>query len=345
MNLINKRIARKKQRGAMLVMIAVTMIILFIAAAFCVDIAYMHMVRAELRTVCDASARAGAEALSRTQDEDAAIQAAIEIANRNNVAGDEFILTAADIEIGAHEIQPDGTFRFVPGGEPRNAMRVLASKTEGSPSGSVPLFFGPMFGRSTFQPQQTATACQLDRDIALVLDVSGSMGAPGRLSGLINAVLVFLSELAGTEHEELVSLTIYSTNSTKLIPLTRSLGGIGTTVGKFKANGMTAVGLGLRDGIDSVLNDPEARPFAAKTVILMTDGNHNTDVSPLIVADEAAAAGVVVHTITFSGGANQQLMKDVAQKTGGIHLHANNNQQLSDAFKTIALQLPVVLID
>ena len=204
MNLNNKRITRKKQRGAMLVMIAVTMVILFIAAAFCVDIAYMHMVRAELRTVCDASARAGAEALSRTQDEDAAIQAAIEIANRNNVAGDDFILTAADIEIGAHEIQPDGTFRFVPGGEPRNAMRVLASKTEGSPSGSVPLFFGPMFGRSTFQPQQTATACQLDRDIALVLDVSGSMAAPGRLSGLINAVLVFLSELAGTEHEELV---------------------------------------------------------------------------------------------------------------------------------------------
>ena len=345
MNRLQKRNCCKKQRGAMLVMIAVTMVILFVAAAFCVDIAYMHMVRAELRTVCDASARAGAEALSRTQDENAAIQAAINIAAQNSVAGREFTLTAADIEIGTHAIQPDGSFEFIPGGEPRNAIRVLASKTEGSPSGSVPLFFGPMFGRSTFQPQQTATACQLDRDIALVLDVSGSMSAPGRLKGLINAVLVFVNELLGTEIEELVSLTIYSSNSSKLIPLTDDLVAIGGTAKKFKADGRTAIGLGLRDGIDSVLNDPEARQFAAKTVILMTDGNHNTGVSPLNVADEAAAAGVVVHTITFGGGANQNLMQEVAQKTGGIHLHANNNNQLIDAFKTIALQLPVVLID
>ena len=345
MNRLQKRFCDKKNRGAMLVMIAVTMVILFVAAAFCVDIAYMHMVRAELRTVCDASARAGAEALSRTQDENTAIQAAIDIAAQNTVAGREFTLTAADIEIGTHAIQSDGSFQFVPGGVPSNAIRVLASKKEDSPSGSVPLFFGPLLGQSTFQPEQSATACQLDRDISLVLDVSGSMRAPGRLTGLKNAVSVFLGELNASENEELVSLNMYSTDSTKLIPLTSELTSIGDTVSRFKAAGMTAVGLGLRDGIDSVLNDPEARPFAAKTVILMTDGNHNTGVSPTVVANEASAAGVVVHTITFSRGANQQLMQEVAQKTGGIHIHANNNQQLIDAFKTIALQLPVVLID
>ena len=76
-----------RRKGSMLVMIAVVMIILIIGAIFSIDVAYMHMVRAELRTSTDAAARAGAETLTRTQDPDAAIDAAIEIANRNLVSG------------------------------------------------------------------------------------------------------------------------------------------------------------------------------------------------------------------------------------------------------------------
>lgn len=335
----------KNRRGAMLVMIALLMVVLFIAAALSIDIAYMHLVRAELRTVSDAAARAGTEALSRTQSENQAIQAAINIAAENQAAGDPFLLTANDIEIGSHQILSNGTFEFVPGGRPSNAVRVQAARTSASAGGPVSLFFGPMFGRSVFQPQQTSIACQLDRDMALVLDVSGSMDSEGRLQGLKNAVRVFLDELRGTEQNEIVSLSIYSTSAENLVQLTENLDVIDQTVQRFRADGLTAIGLGMRVGQNSLLNDPLGRPFAAKTMILMTDGNHNTGVSPLVTADEAAAAGCVVHTITFSRGANQTLMRQVADRTGGIHLHANNNRQLVEAFRTIALHLPVVLIE
>ena len=64
----------------MLVLVAVTLLILLIAASFSVDIAYMQLARTELRAATDAAARAGAEALSREQSTTAAIKAAKRIA-------------------------------------------------------------------------------------------------------------------------------------------------------------------------------------------------------------------------------------------------------------------------
>ena len=73
----------------MLPMVAVVMIILIVGAVFSVDIAHMHMVRAELRTATDAAARAGAEAIARTQDPNAAIDAALNVAQQNIVSADD----------------------------------------------------------------------------------------------------------------------------------------------------------------------------------------------------------------------------------------------------------------
>jgi Mg-chelatase subunit ChlD len=106
---------------------------------------------------------------------------------------------------------------------------------------------------------------------------------------------------------------------------------------------MTAIGLGLQMGLDSVRNDSLARPFAEKTVIVMTDGHHNTGISPLTVANTAGAT--TIHTVTFGSGANQAMMQDLARRGSGIHLHANNNQQLAEAFRQIARQLSVMLVE
>ena len=336
---------RQARRGAMLVVISVVLIILFVAAALSIDIAYVHLVRAELRTVSDAAARAGTEALARTQSEQEAIDTAIRIAQENTAAGTGFQLTPADVEIGSHVVQRNGRFQFVPNGTPRNAVRVNAARTAGSPNGPVALMFGPLFGRTSFEPQQSAIACQLDRDMCLVLDVSGSMRSAGRLNALKNAVSVFLDELDGTQQDEIVSLCIYSSNASKIVPLTTNLDLIDNRVRRLGASGMTAIGRGIQVGQNSLLRDPLGRSFAAKTMIVMTDGNHNRGVSPLTAANNANRAGCVVHTITFSGGANQSLMRQVAARTGGIHLHANSNAQLIEAFRKIALHLPVVLID
>ncbi len=342
MNLHN---SQSNRRGAMLVMVAVTIVILFIAAAFAIDIAWMHATRAELRTATDAAARAASESLGRFQDTEAAIAAAQALARANMVAGKPLEIERADVIFGAHAVQPSGKFQFIEGGEPINTVRVLGRRTADAPSGPVPLFFGPLLGVTEFQPRQQATASRLDRDIALVLDVSGSMASFGRFPALTNALDIFLIELDTLPQEEVVSLTVYNSVARKVQEMTPDLSLIQEAFSKERPQGFTAIGRALQSGLDSIANDPGSRPLAFKELILMTDGNHNTGINPMAIVPDAVDAGVVVHTITFSQEANQNLMQQVAEATGGAHLHADTNQQLEDIFRELALQIPVVLID
>jgi len=339
-----RRPRRQKRRGAMVILVVLVIVLLLVGALFSIDVAYMHMVRAELRTATDAAARAGADELSRSQDPDKAIEKAIEIASKNQVAGHGLSLSPEDIELGSHEFV-DGRIKFVSGGDSLNAVRVTGSRLGNSLDGSVPLFFGKIFGRSSFQPTQRASATRIDRDIALVLDRSGSMNEENRFNSLKKAVDVFLAELDKTGQEEYVSLTFYNEFPTKLVNLTPDYKQIHDAMGRVTPQGYTGIGRGLLMGSDSLVNDPLQRPFAHKSIVLMTDGIQNRGISALNAADTAIERGQIVHTITFSSGANQAFMKEVAEKTGGIHFHADNEAELRDAFRKIAAELPVVLFE
>jgi uncharacterized protein YegL len=329
----------------MLVMVAVVLVILFIAAAFAIDIAYMHATRAELRTATDAAARAASESLGRLQDLDAARAAARELAAANLVAGEPLELDDSDIIFGTHDVQDDGKFEVIENGTPVSTIRIRGRRTADSPSGSVPLFFGPLLGVTEFEPIQQATSCRLDRDIALVLDVSGSMEEHGRFAALTNALNMFLIELESLPQLEHVSLTVYNHQSHTIQEMTEDLDLIREAFSDQYPEGKTAIGLGLKNGLKSVQKDDLARKFAFKEIILMTDGNHNTGVNPLKVAPDAAKDGVRIHAITFSQDANAELMQEVAAIANGTYLHADTNEQLTAAFQEIARQIPIVLIE
>lgn len=333
----------RRRRGAMLPLIAVCLVILFVAVTLSIDVARIQLTRAELRTATDAAARAGAETLGRTQNPGLAVQAAVDIAALNEVAGRPLTLRPNQIELGRTVPNAAGLFAFTPGVNLANAVRVTGLRTDASADGAVPMLFGPLFGVTKFQPIQVAAASRLDRDISLVLDVSGSMNESGKFPGLKNALRVFLAQLAATQARERVSLNVYSTTARKLVPLTEDMSLIDRAFSRERPDGFTAIGEGLKLGDASVQRDALARPFAEKTVILMTDGIHNTGVSPDVVA--RGMRGVKVHTITFGADVNQPLMDRVAQITGGISLHAANNRQLEEAFTEIALQLPVLLTE
>ncbi len=330
--------------GAMLPLLAVVMVILFVAAVLSIDIARIHVTRSELRTATDAAARAAAEALGREQSQPAAIDAAIAVAQQNVVAGHGLTVTEANIAFGTSVANRDGSFSFQEGGTPINSVRVNGERTSTSPDGPVAMMFGPLFGVTDFEPIQSAVATRTERDIALVLDVSGSMRIDGRFAGLKTALDVFLLELENSPQHEHVSLTVYSTTDRKLVDMTASLQLIRDQFAKESPGGMTAIGLGLRTGLRSIQRDDGSREYAYKSIILMTDGQHNTDVNPRIIADDCAAEGVEVHTVTFSSGANQNLMRQVADQTGGTHHHADDNAELAEVFATIARQLQVMLI-
>jgi Mg-chelatase subunit ChlD len=329
----------------MLPLVAVVLIILFVASCLAIDIARIHVTRSELRTATDAAARAGVEALGRLQSQDAAVAAAISTARQNMVAGHGLDLNPDQIVFGTSTQNKDGSFSFDPNGSIINSINVTGERRNGSPDGPVNMMFGPLFGVTQFETIQTATATRLDRDIALVLDVSGSMADEGRFPALRNALDVFLTELEDSPQEERISLTVYSTTSRKLVDLTPNLLAIRDAFALQSPGGYTAIGEGLKTGLKSIQNDKGARKFALKSIIVMTDGNHNTGVSPDIIAEDIAAAGITLHTITFSNGANQALMRTCAEIGGGIHLHANTNEELLEAFQTIAKTLRVLITE
>lgn len=328
----------------MFALLAVALVVIIACVVFTVDVAYMQLARTELRTAVDAAARSGAEALSRTQKQKEATKAAIATAKANTVAGKPFTLQASDISFGRVALSNTGISSFQAGGKPMNAVRVKSGRTAKRPDGAVTLWFGQFLGRKSFEPVQTATAAQLDRDIALVLDVSGSMNDFNKFAGLKDAVSAFCAELDGTPQTEQVSLTTYSTTATKDVDLTPTVKLIQTAMNSKTAAGWTAIGEGLKLGIKSLQTDSLRRPLADPVIILMTDGIHNTGVTPDVVM-ATAPKNITVHTITFGLDADQAAMQNVAKLGRGKHFHAPKSADLKNIFREIATGLPVVLTE
>ncbi len=329
----------------MLILVAVMLVILLVMMAFSIDVAYMQLVRTELRTATDAAAHAASENLARTQDTNEARQAARTIAALNPVAGDPLLLSDGDVIFGSAEPTGAGIFHFTPGNNPLNAVRVNGRRTSTAPSGDVTLFVGGLLGRRQFEPVMTSTSTGLVRDVALVLDRSGSMDSEGKIDSLKSAVSIFLDVLEATPADERVSLASYSTTGTKDVAMTSDLTSIRTAVGGLPADGWTAIGQGLQIGSDSLQFDARARIHAEKAIVLMTDGIENRPPNVLTVVPTCVSRNHVVHTITFGSGADQALMQTVANRTGGTHRHAATGADLEEAFREIARSLAVVLID
>lgn len=370
---------QSSRRAAMLVLIAVCLPLCIIMAAFAVDVAWMQLVRTELRTSTDAAARAAAKELSLSQSTNVARTRAKDTAKRNLVAGDPLLLADNDIVFGrSTQTSATSRFNFVAGGNTPNAVRIAGQRTQGSLAGPVDLLFAGVLGVRQFQPSETATSTQLDRDICLVVDRSGSMmwtlaggsqlppGSPNcgpphptqsRWGALRIALDAFLNELDKTSQKELVGLASYSSN-TKECGFTYNISDINsdlvsdysairqvmTNLSSKPVKGRTAISAGIDEGI-KVLTGKKIRPFAVKTMVLMTDGIHNLGPEPVLSARNAATKDIVIHTITFSADADITRMEDVANATGGRHFHAPTAADLVRIFKEIASTLPVMLTD
>ena len=361
----------------MLPLVAICLPLFIIAAAFAVDVAYMQLTRTELRTATDAAARAGAKTLSMSQSQSQAKAAAVAAAAKNKVAGVGLKLTNDQIEIGrGAQANSNSRFKFTLGGTQPNAVRVTGRRTATSAAGPVGLLLGRMLGVSTFEPVHIAASTQLDRDICLVVDRSGSMmwtlngsSVPGgnacsapnmtksRWGSLYTATNAFLEELDDTLQEEQCALVSYSSKDTSC-SFTCNVSDINADLGfnyqpirnqmnvlsSRAVKGNTAIGSGIDNGV-KVLTSNKVRPFAVRTMVLMTDGLHNSGGDPVVAAQKAALQNITINTVTFSSEADITRMKKVAEATGGKHFHAADAAALEAIFREIASTLPVMLTE
>jgi Ca-activated chloride channel homolog len=165
-----------KRQGAAFVLITAMLFVFVVSAAFTINYSYMQLVRTELRAATDAAAKAGAEALARTEDTAVARAEAIRYAAANRVAGQPFLLGANDVEFGRVLPQGTGRWNFTGGGNTLNAVRINARTGGNAANSAIPLFFSSVLGRANFTPAYSATAGQQEVEVCLCLDRSGSMG-------------------------------------------------------------------------------------------------------------------------------------------------------------------------
>lgn len=172
----NQRSAPSQRRGAIVLLVAGMLFVFVVMAALTVDVAYMQLIRTDLRIATDAAALAGAEALARTEDIATARSAAKTAARRNTVGGQIFRIRNNDVQFGRVVENGIGGYDFDMTGTPANAVRVNGRLANGARTPARPLFFAPALGHDDFETQHFATASQQDVEVCFALDRSGSMG-------------------------------------------------------------------------------------------------------------------------------------------------------------------------
>jgi hypothetical protein len=172
-----KRVAHKfkiHRSGVITVLAAVMLVILLAMIAFAVDLGYVALARTQLQTAADTTALAAAANVNQSQA--SMVATAQYFGSQQTVAGRPVQVNSTDILYGnwnASSVPPAFT-RSTPSTTPGNAVQVTVWANQAN-GGQTPLFFGRLLGVSGVNESASAVATMNPRDIAFVIDLSGSM--------------------------------------------------------------------------------------------------------------------------------------------------------------------------
>jgi len=165
-----QRQGHRTRKGAVIVLFAVFIVILFAMLAFAVDFGYIFASRAALQRAVDAGVLAGTGALE--QGASNAQETIVEYVQKNTVGSRSVEADEIQIELGTWNEQRRV---FEPGGSSPSAVRVFAELED------HPLFFARALGCETATISAEAVAVFQPRDIMVVLDYSASMNDDSEL--------------------------------------------------------------------------------------------------------------------------------------------------------------------
>ncbi len=193
-------------------------------------------------------------------------------------------------------------------------------------------------------------------DIVMSIDVSSSMLArdfkPDRLEASKDVAEEFI---AGRPNDR-VSLVIFSGEAFTQVPLTTDHTMINDIFEEVKS-GMIEDGTAIGDGLATSVSRLKDSDAISKVIILITDGvNNSGSVDPVSAAEMAEMYGIRVYTIGIGtqGMApypvqtpygirmeqmkvqiDEDLLKEIANMTGGRYFRADNNKKLKEIYKEI----------
>ena len=205
----------------------------------------------------------------------------------------------------------------------------------------------------------TQTKTSMGIDIVIAVDVSSSMLAQDLSPNRLDALKEVAKEFINDRTNDRIGLVVYAGESYTKTPVTSDKSIIIKSLEEIKFDGViedgTAIGMGLATAVNR-LKDSKAK---SKVIILLTDGVNNSGfIDPNTAADLASSYEIKTYTIglgyngnalapiainpngTFRFGLtkveiDEELLKSIAKKTGGLYFRATDNKRLKDIYEEI----------
>ena len=178
---------------------------------------------------------------------------------------------------------------------------------------------------------------------------------PNRLDALKSVAKEFIDERVNDR----IGIVVYAGESYTKTPVTTDKSIIIKALDEIKFDGViddgTAIGMGLATSVNR-LKDSDSK---SKVIILLTDGVNNSGfIDPKTAADLAMSFGIKTYTIGLGSNGNalapvainpngsfrfgltkveidEDLLKSVAEQTGGLYFRATDNNKLKEIYQEI----------
>ncbi len=193
-------------------------------------------------------------------------------------------------------------------------------------------------------------------DIAMVLDISGSMLAEDLKPNRIEAAKDVIDNFIKGRTSDRIGLVIFARDSFTQCPLTVDYPVLRNLLSQVKSGMIedgTAIGNAIANGVNRLKNSKAK----SKVIILLTDGvNNSGEVDPVFAAQIAKTFGIRVYTIGVGtkGEApypvqtpfgtryqmipveiDESVLQQISKITGGEYFRATNNKTLADIYDKI----------
>jgi len=196
-------------------------------------------------------------------------------------------------------------------------------------------------------------------DIVIAVDISSSMLAQDLKPNRLEALKSVASEFINDRINDRIGLVIYAGESYTKTPVTSDKEVVINSLTEISFDGIiddgTAIGMGLATSVNR-LKDSKAK---SKVIILLTDGVNNSGfIDPSTAADLASTYGIKTYTIGLGTNGNarapvalnpngsfrfgitkveidEDLLNEVANKTGGKYFRATDNRKLEEIYEEI----------
>jgi PGF-CTERM protein len=170
---------------------------------------------------------------------------------------------------------------------------------------------------------------------SLILDESGSMG--GVMDEMRNGASTFVERAKAEDYISVVSYDDQSFIKEDLAQLQGNRTRILNTIDNLTDGGSTNIGDAMNDGLTTLGDSPNGTREAA---VLMTDGNLNTGPTESEILNTIVPKfnnrGICLYTIGFGDGADEQLMKDIANESDcGFYRFAAESGDAAEAQATL----------